>query len=109
MFLASDIPDNIDLTDYTAMSINIGGVATSVYANKTRLAQFMQSVSDAGIATWSINHQHGSQTDENLIVHVLPTDFFRDLEQTQVCTSEEVELRLQLLRDSGIIITEEEV
>jgi hypothetical protein len=109
MFLASDIPTNVDLSDYSLLSITIRGVETAAYKHKTKLVEFTQELKAAEAGPWSMNNQYVYQTDENVIAHVLSTDFFRDLEQTQVCTSEEVEVRLQLLRNSGITITEEEV
>jgi hypothetical protein len=113
LFLASDIPEGVDLTNYVPINLTVQDQEVSVYCDATRLVKFINSVNSLpNIQTvpWKINYQTvESQVDNVVLTGRLQDMYPKNWPQENYFNSEEFEDRMQIAREFGFEIIEQDI
>jgi hypothetical protein len=113
LFLASDIPEGTDLNNYVPISLTVQDQEVSVYCDVTRIVKFINSVNSLPkiqTVPWKINYQ----TIESQVDHVVLTGRLQDMypknwPQESYLNSEEFEGRIQIAREFGFEVIEQDI
>jgi len=110
-FLASHPPENIDLDQYVEQNIDVDFIEIPAYLHVEKSAIFQHAVAEQNIS-WALNFNSIENLENNLVMTIRSDEFYKDdydFSEDNICSNEEVEIRLDIVRALGAQVTHQEI